>query len=71
MGGTKLVKIECCKYRVTTEQITDWLKLYGELASEIKEETYILEDEDEDGELVISPLISFHDKKYILRHRIL
>ena len=25
--GTKLVKIEGCEYRVTKEQITDWLEL--------------------------------------------
>ena len=36
MDGTKLVKIEGCEYRVTKEQITDQLKLYGELDNAAK-----------------------------------
>ena len=44
-----LVQIEGCEYRVSKEQIMTWLEYYGELISDLQEETYVLEDEDKEG----------------------
>ena len=46
--GTRLIKIEGCEYRVTKEQIVNWLECYGEVKSEIKEDHWIDENEEEE-----------------------
>ena len=37
---TKLVKIEGCEYRVTKDEIIQWLSLYGEVTSNLEEDCF-------------------------------
>ena len=48
--GTRIVRIIGCEYRLLESEILDWLSLYGEVISEITEEPYEDEDEQEAGE---------------------
>jgi hypothetical protein len=38
--GNKVVKIEGCKYRVTKEEILQWLSHYGEVTSNLEEDVF-------------------------------
>ena len=38
--GKKIVKIEGCEYRVTEEEILQWLSNYGEIASKLEEDVF-------------------------------
>ena len=46
--GIRWVKVEGCEYRIEQQQIKDWLAQFGELLSDIVEDTF--EDESDDQE---------------------
>ena len=46
--GTRIVKVEGCEYRITKEQILSWLELYGEVQSDVVEDCFD-DDSEDDG----------------------
>ena len=43
----KIITIEGCEYRVPDEEILAWLELYGEVLSEVQEDYFVIEEEEE------------------------
>ena len=52
--GTRRVRIVGCDYKLLESEILDWLGLFGEVLSEIKEEIY--EESDDEQRKVMPPV---------------
>ena len=45
--GVKIIRIEGCKYKVPDKEILAWLELCGEVLSEVQEDYFVIEEEEE------------------------